>query len=101
MIITVSVVMGFKHTIRDKVIGFGSHVLVDNLLGYSSETTISDSTLQVLRNVEGVEHVQRYANAQGILKTDSDFLGVVFKGVDENYRMDFLRETSAVTVMRM
>ena len=92
MIITVSVVMGFKHTIRDKVIGFGSHVLVDNLLGYSSETTISDSTLQVLRNVEGVEHVQRYANAQGILKTDSDFLGVVFKGVDENYRMDFLRE---------
>ena len=28
MIITVSVVMGFKHTIRDKVVGFGSHIQV-------------------------------------------------------------------------
>ncbi len=26
MIITVSVVLGFKHTIRDKVVGFGSHI---------------------------------------------------------------------------
>ena len=26
MIITVSVVLGFKHTVRDKVVGFGSHI---------------------------------------------------------------------------
>ena len=28
MIISVCVVLGFKHTIRDKVIGFGSHITV-------------------------------------------------------------------------
>ena len=28
MIISVSVVMGFKHSIRDKVVGFGSHIVV-------------------------------------------------------------------------
>ncbi|MBQ8656078.1 MAG: ABC transporter permease [Prevotella sp.] len=92
MIITVSVVFGFKHTIRDKVIGFGSHVLVDNLLGYSSACNISDSTVQALTALNGVEHVQRYANVQGILKTDSDFLGIVFKGIGEDYRMQFLKQ---------
>ena len=92
MIITVSVVFGFKHTLRDKVIGFGSHVLVDNLLGYSSACNISDSTVQALTALNGVEHVQRYANVQGILKTDSDFLGIVFKGIGEDYRMQFLKQ---------
>ena len=28
MIISVCVVLGFKHTIRDKVVGFGSHIPV-------------------------------------------------------------------------
>ena len=32
MIVTVSVVLGFKHTIRDKVVGFGSHIQVQHLL---------------------------------------------------------------------
>ena len=36
MILTVSVVLGFKHTIRDKVIGFGSHIQVENLLTMQS-----------------------------------------------------------------
>ena len=31
MIVTVSVVLGFKHTIRDKVVGFGSHIQVQFL----------------------------------------------------------------------
>ena len=36
MIITVSVVMGFKHTIRDKVVGFGCHIQVANFLAMQS-----------------------------------------------------------------
>ena len=32
MIISVCVILGFKHTIRDKVIGFGSHVSVGNFM---------------------------------------------------------------------
>ena len=33
MIVTVSVVLGFKHTIRDKVVGFGSHLQVMSFIG--------------------------------------------------------------------
>ena len=39
MLITVSVVFGFKHTIRDKVVGFGSHLQVQNVLSSTSANT--------------------------------------------------------------
>ena len=46
--------------------------------------------MTVLKRIDGVKHVQRYAMTQGILKTDSDFLGVAFKGVGEEYDTAFL-----------
>lgn len=96
MILTVGVVLGFKHTIRDKVVGFGSHIQVVNLFSMSSTDTfpicIDDSTMQVMADIEGVEHVQRYALTQGILKTDDDFLGVAFKGVGPEYDLRYLSE---------
>ena len=94
MIITVSVVLGFKHTIRDKVIGFGSHIQVTSLLSTSSNESypvcVDDSMMQAMADIEGIRHVQRYALTQGILKTDDDFLGVVFKGIGPEYDLAFL-----------
>ena len=46
--------------------------------------------MYVLKHLDGVKHVQRYAMTQGILKTDSDFLGVAFKGIGEEYDTAFL-----------
>ena len=96
MIITVSVVMGFKHTIRDKVIGFGSHIQVQNLLSMNSAESypisINDSMMHVLGDIEGIRHVQRYALTQGILKTEDEFLGVVFKGVGPEFDPSFIRQ---------
>lgn len=96
MIVTVSVVLGFKHTIRDKVVGFGSHIQVQNLMNFSvaslNPVTINDSVMGVMKQIEGVEHVERYALTQGILKTDNDFLGVLFKGVGPEYDLRFLSD---------
>ena len=94
MIVTVSVVIGFKHTIRDKVVGFGSHIQVQNMLSAGSSVSlpvcIGDSMLQVFEGIEGVRHAERYAMTQGILKTDDDFLGVMFKGVGSEYDTSFI-----------
>lgn len=96
MIITVSVVMGFKHTIRDKVVGFGSHIQVMNLSSVNSTENysicIDDSMVNVLEGIDGIRHVQRYTTTRGILKTDDDFLGVVFKGIGPEYELDYLKE---------
>ena len=96
MLISVSVVLGFKHTIRDKVIGFGSHIQVANFMtmqtGDSYPIQMGDSMITVLKSTPGVKYVQRYAMKQGILKTDHDFLGVVFKGIGPEYDTTFLHQ---------
>ncbi len=90
MIITVSVVLGFKHTIRDKVVGFGSHLQVYNVQATGFPLCIDDSTLQAYESTEGVTHAARIALTQGILKTDDDFLGIMLKGVGPEYDTTFI-----------
>lgn len=96
MIISVSVVFGFKHTIRDKVIGFGSHITVGDFTTLQGNDQypieMGDSMMKVLKSIKGVDKVQRYAIKQGILKTDSDFLGVMFKGVAQEYDTTFMHK---------
>ena len=94
MIISVCVVLGFKHTIRDKVIGFGSHIQVADFLTLQQmeqyPIVIDDSMTNVLKHIPDVAHVQRFAMKEGILKTDSDFLGVAFKGVGPDFDSTFI-----------
>lgn len=96
MIVSVCVVLGFKHAIRDKVVGFGSHIQVAEFSmlqqGTDSPIEVDDSVMNVLQHIEGVKHVQRFAMKQGILKTDSDFLGVAFKGVGPEFDSTFIRQ---------
>ena len=96
MLVSVSVVFGFKHTIRDKVVGFGSHIQVANFMALQTAEQypiqMGDSMLSVLKRIPGVSHVQRYAIKQGILKTETNFLGVAFKGIASEYDISFIRE---------
>lgn len=96
MLVSVAVVLGFKHTIRDKVIGFGSHITVANFMSLHGRqirpVCMDDSMMRVLKAIDGVSHVQRYAIKQGILKTDSDFLGVAFKGIASEYDTTFIHD---------
>lgn len=94
MIMSVCVGLGFKHTIRDKVIGFGSHIQVADFLTLQQleqyPIVMDDSMVHVLKQIPGVNHVQRFAMKEGILKTDNDFLGVLFKGVGQDFDSTFI-----------
>ena len=94
MIVSVCVVLGFKHTIRDKMVGFGSHITVANFLTLQGSEqypiAVNDSLIKELKAVPSVKHVQRYAYTQGILKTDNDFLGVMLKGVGPDFDSTFI-----------
>lgn len=96
MIVSVSVVFGFKHTIRDKVVGFGSHIQVGEFMTLQNAdqrpVAMTDSMMAALRSTDGVRHVQRFAMRQGILKTDEDFLGVLFKGVGPEFDSTFIHQ---------
>lgn len=96
MLISVAVVLGFKHTIKDKVVGFGSHITVGNFLsmnGYEQiPVVMGDSMLTAIKGIEGVKSVSPYAITQGILKTDTDFLGIQLKGVGESFDTQFIKQ---------
>lgn len=96
MIVSICVVMGFKHEIRSKVTGIGSHIQVMNYDVLSSNAPrpieVSPALVEEIRGVEGVRHVQRFCNKEGILKTDDAFKGILLHGVGPEFDPDFLKE---------
>jgi len=96
MIIAVAVVTGFKNEIRNKVIGFGSHIQVINYDSNNSYETQPVSKNQpfipLIKNIQGVKHVQHFATKPGMIKTEEYIQGIVFKGVDTDYDWSFFEE---------
>ncbi len=86
MIIAICVVVGFKQEVQRKVAGFGSHIQVvnfDNNATYELQPIdISDSLIHKLQGLHHVEKVSIFASKPGILKTDSAFQGIIFKGTE-------------------
>ncbi len=93
MIIAVAVVIGFKHQIREKVIGFGSHIQISNFdsnVTYETKPiAFSDSLLAAINQKPGVMSTARMATKPAVIKTDSAFQAVVMKGVGAEYDWRF------------
>ena len=96
MILSVSIVIGFKKEIRGKVIGFGSHIQItsfgDNNSYELNPIAVSDSLLSLITANSEIRHVQPYIIKPGIIKTDENFQGIVLKGVDDNYDWEFFKK---------
>lgn len=96
MLLAVAVLTGFKKEIREKVVGFGSHIQILNLdSNYSFETSpVSDthSFVKNIRQMPGVKHVQVYATKAGIIKTDEEIQGIVLKGIGPDYDWEYFQE---------
>lgn len=86
MIVTICVVVGFKREITQKVAGFGSHIQVVNFDNNSTyelrPIRVSDSLVSRIGEIPHVVSVSIFASKPGIIKTDSAFQGIVFKGTD-------------------
>ena len=96
MILAVAIVVGFKKEVRNKVIGFGSHIQITNFDSNSSweaqPITVSDTLLQELQSLPDIRHAEVFATKLGMIKTPTDFQGIVLKGVDTNYDWTFIRD---------
>jgi len=95
MILSVAIVIGFKKEVRNKVIGFGSHIQITNFDSNTSyeytPVALSDSLMIELKAFPGIRQVEPFATKPGILKTNTDFQGIVLKGVDSHYDWTFFR----------
>jgi lipoprotein-releasing system permease protein len=95
MILAVAILTGFKQQIRDKIVGFGSHIQVTNLDNNNSLETVPISTnlefVPKIKQLTGVKHLQVFATKAGIIKTDEAILGVILKGVGSDFDWNYFK----------
>jgi lipoprotein-releasing system permease protein len=95
MILAVAILTGFKQQIREKVVGFGSHIQIMNFdSNISFETTpISDtqSFIPQIKKIPGIEHIEVFATKAGIIRTDEDIQGVVLKGIGSDFDWNYFK----------
>jgi len=95
MILAVAILTGFKQQIREKVVGFGSHIQIMNFdSNISFETTpISDTQkfIPKIKQIPGVSHIQVFATKAGIIRTDEDIQGVVLKGIGSDFDWSYFK----------
>jgi lipoprotein-releasing system permease protein len=95
MILAVAILTGFKQQIRDKIVGFGSHIQVINFDSNYSFETVPISTdlefVQKIKNLPGVKHLQVFATKAGIIKSDDAIQGVVLKGIGSDFDWNYFK----------
>lgn len=94
MMVSVSVVVGFKGEITSKVRGFGGDAQVVNLRSLGSNVAeplrLSTRQLAAIRRALGVQLAAPFCERPAMLKTDEAFRGVVLRGIADDYDTTFL-----------
>ena len=94
MIVSISVMMGFRHEIRQKVIGFDSQISIGVKTGADTDASIliSNDDLKTTREIlPSSASLSLSVRQPAIIKTPENFSGSIIKGVDNNYDWSFLR----------
>lgn len=97
MLIAIATGLGLQQKIRDKVVAFNGHIEITNFdTNASDESQVPISKDQdfypEFNSVEGVTHIQAVATKFAVIRTETDFEGVVVKGVGADYKWDYFKE---------
>ncbi|MEC7863711.1 MAG: FtsX-like permease family protein, partial [Bacteroidota bacterium] len=96
MLIAVMVVTGFKNDISSKIIGFGSHITINNFTNnqsYESEPiSINQAFYPSINDEKGIKNINVFATKAAIIKTIDEIHGVVLKGVSSDYDWTFFNQ---------
>ncbi len=96
MLLTVSIVLGFKGEIVNKITGLTTHIAISSInMNTSNEPEpikISEDSLRRLKELPFIDHIQNTAFKNGLLRTDTENEGILLKGVDGSYDFAFLEK---------
>ncbi|MGO4905563.1 ABC transporter permease [Flavobacterium sp. W20_MBD1_R3] len=97
MIISVATGIGLQQKIREKVAAFNGHIIISNYDNNQSEVTLvpiskKQDFYPKFTSVSGVDHIQAIASKAGIIRTETAFEGIIFKGVGTDYKWDNIKE---------
>ncbi|MGV6844777.1 MAG: ABC transporter permease [Lutibacter sp.] len=97
MLIAVATGIGLQQKIREKIAGFNGHIIIRNFDNNQSQITLkpvdkNQEFYPEFKSVSGIKNVQVYASKAGIIRTATDFEGIILKGVGRKYNWQFFKE---------
>jgi lipoprotein-releasing system permease protein len=97
MIVSVATGIGLQQKIREKVSAFNGHIIISNYDNNQSEVTLvpiskNQDFYPKFTSVSGISHVQAIASKAGIIRTETAFEGIIFKGVGQDYQWNNIKE---------
>ena len=96
MLLSITVLTGFKDEISNKIIGFGSHITITNFTNnqsYESEPILLNQEFYPsIIDQQGIKHIQTFATKAGIIKTEDEILGMVLKGISSDFEPSFFEQ---------
>ncbi|MEQ1734571.1 MAG: FtsX-like permease family protein [Bacteroidia bacterium] len=96
ILLSFSILQGFKHEIESKLMGFSGQMIVSNYAPTNALETrtvsIDTATIAQLKQLPNVTQVNAVANMPCIIKTNTDIEGALLKGVDANYDFSFFNK---------
>jgi len=96
MLLSITVLTGFKNEISSKIIGFGSHITITNFTNnqsYESEPIeLNQEFYPSITKQKGIKHIQTFATKAGIIKTEDEILGMVLKGISSDFDPSFFEK---------
>ena len=97
MMIAIATGIGLQQKIRDKVVAFNGHVTITNYDSNNSQESVfpvssKQEFYPEFKSVEGIKHIQAVATKFGIIRTKTDFEGIVLKGVGADYNWNYFKD---------
>ena len=97
MIVSVATGIGLQEKIREKIAAFNAHIVISNFDSNQSDATLSPISktqkfYPKFNSVPSVNHIQAIASKAGIIRTETAFEGIMYKGVGPDYKWDNIKE---------
>lgn len=97
MLIAFGTGLGLQNKIRDKIAAFNGHVVIQGFSSNESKENLNpidknQDFYPNFKSLSSVSHIQATATKWGVIRTETDFDGVVLKGVDSLYQWHYLKE---------
>lgn len=96
MIVALAILTGFRLAIQQKVTAYTGHIRISGFSTNESYEAVPVSTIQKFYpwpdSLPPIRHIQQFATKAGIIKTEQQIEGVVFKGVGVDFDTLFFHE---------
>jgi ABC-type transport system, involved in lipoprotein release, permease component len=87
---------GFQSAVKNKIYGFSNHLLITKYtMNNAVEEQPFDFQITLYKNPNQfpfIKNIQEYSHKAGLIKSDDEVMGIVFKGVGKSFNLNQFQE---------